>query len=478
MASLNDALIIGRSGVLTHQERLNVISHNIANVDTPGYHRQRAVLAVNPPQRPNLYQTRNYDIGTGVRVDDVVRDFNNLLESTLLKETSIYEKNALLADALGNLEGLMNAGPEDALSTAMRQFWSAWQDLANNADDVAFRQVVIERAITLVGQINYTADRLQEYRAGIAAGGVGPDFTGVIPRQVDEVNSLASRIADLNKRITTSEGQGINCNDLCDTRDQLLLKLSALVNTTKATDGTITIDGQVLISADGQTVNELMIMDADSNPIQLSLDGAAVNITGGQIGGWVEAASFCEYYSGQLDILAGALISEVNALHISGYDLDGNDGLEFFTGTTAADMAINTLIHDPANPAMDNPRLIAAANTLHDMGPPRIPNVGDGANALEIADLCYADLAALGDMTFNEFYAAMVGDLGAAVQTAETLAGDGAQVISMLEDAIQSESGVNLDEELIEMLQAQRAYQAAARIISTVDEMLQVVLSM
>jgi len=478
MASLNDALIIGRSGVLTHQERLNVISHNIANVDTPGFHRQRAVLAVNPPQRPNLYQTRNYDIGTGVRVDDVVRDFNHLLEKTMLKEISVYEKNAQMATALGNLEGLLNAGPEDALSMAMREFWTGWQDLANNADDTAFRQVVIERAITLVGQLNNTADRLQEYRTGIAAGGVGPDFTGVLPYQVEEVNSMATRIADLNQRITSSEGQGINCNDLKDTRDNLMVELNKLVNTTQATDGTVTIDGQVLISADGATVNTLMIMDADSNPIQLSLDGAAVSITGGSIGGWIETATFCEYFSAQLDVLAGAMISEVNALHTSGYDLDGNDGLEFFTGTTAADIALNTLIHDPANPAMDNPRLIAAANTLHEAGPPRIPNVGDGGNALEIADLCYSDLAALGDMTFNEFYAAMVGDLGAAVQTAETLAGDGASVIGMLQDAIQAESGVNLDEELIELLKAQRAYQAAARIITTVDEMIQTILSM
>jgi flagellar hook-associated protein 1 FlgK len=360
----------------------------------------------------------------------------------------------------------------------MNQFWGSWQDLANNADDLAFRQVVIEQAGTLTDQLNYMSTRLSSFRTNIADGGVGPNFSGALPRTVEDINDIAERIADLNQRILVSEGHNVNANDLKDTRDLLVRELSGLVDITVADDGTITIDGQLLVSADGATVNDLMIMDADSNPIQLSLDGAAVNVNGGQLAGWIEAATYTEYMMDQIDTLAGTLISEVNAIHMSGYDLDGNDGLEFFTGTTAGDIAVNSLIHDPSNPALDNPRLIAAANTLHDMGPPRIPNVGDGANALEIADLSYAGLAALNDQTFTEFYASLVGDLGTTVANAEAMANDGVDVINMLKNAIQAESGVNLDEELIEMMQAQRAYQASARVITTVDELLQTVLNL
>ena len=133
-------------------------------------------------------------------------------------------------------------------------------------------------------------------------------------------------------------------------------------------------------------------------------------------------------------------------------------------------------MYDASDPLLNNPRLIAAANTLHDAGPPPVPNVLDGDNALEIADLNYTDIAGLGNQTFNEFFGTMQSELGARIQTEEDLVTDGAAITAMLEAAIQSETGVNLDEEMMEMIAAQKAFDASARIVTVVDEMMSLII--
>ncbi len=480
MASLNDALTIARSGVLTHQERMAVISHNIANVDTKGYHRQRAVLGTNPPNEPNLYVARRYSIGTGVRVVDVVRLTDTLTESRVRGELSNYGLHDQLAASLGDIEALLNGDEDAALAARLQEFWTAWQDLANNADRLAFRDVVIGRGIALTEQLNLLASRLSDYRTSIAAGGAGPDFTGQVATTVKEINQQAAQVQDLNRKIAFAAAAGQNANDLCDRRDQLIRELAEKVNLTVATDYTLTIDGQLLVSGDGLTRNELQITNTAAVPITFALAGNPVNINGGRLGGYVEAAGVIDGLLTRLDTLASELVTQVNAIHSaagSAYDLDGNPGIAFFTGTTAATIALNPLIHDPANPNNDNPRLIAAANTVHDPGPPVVPNVGDGGNALEIADLCRALIPGLGNQTFGSYWSAALSNLGDRVADEQALADDADKVIQMLDASIQSTDGVNLDEELVEMLSAQRAFEASSRVITTVNEMLDVVIN-
>ncbi len=467
MSSLNNMLITAQSGVLTQQDRLATISHNIANVDTPGYHRQRAILQTAPPNVPNKYTTNRYVEGTGVRIANIVRVYNRMKETALLEQTSSYEEFETLANSLSDMEGLMNAGGNGALEGLLQDFGDAWADIVNDPDNLAERSVLLERATTLAGHLNQLSGRLTFYRAGIAAGGAGPDFSGLAPSTVEEVNDIATRLQDLNRRVRSCVGQDISANDLQDQRDTLLNELSQRIGFEFSPEDDVTIDGQLLVSGDGVTLNELSVTDADANPIEFSLDGAAVTIEGGSLAAWTTAASRVEDVLARLDTLAATLITEINALHITGYDLNGEIGLDFFTGTGAADIAT----------AISDPRLVAAANTLHDAGPPVVPNVGDGANALEIVGLFTEDLAALGSQTFNAYHAQTMTDLGADLQTARGLADDGLAVVNMLKDTIQTESGVSLDEEMIAMVSAQRAYQAAARLVNVIDGMMDTVIN-
>ncbi|HBA84122.1 MAG TPA: flagellar hook-associated protein FlgK [Verrucomicrobia bacterium] len=475
MASLNDSFYIARSGVITQQERLAVISHNIANVDTKGYHRQKAVLGTNPPNNPNLFTTRGYSIGTGVKIQDIIRLRDEMREKVLMDESGDLAMHQQLADSLGDIEALLNGLGETSLTNRLQEFWSSWQDLANNADRMAYRSTLLERSVSLTDQLNQMSQRLSDYRDGIAAGGVGPAFTGAAATEVDSVNNLAARIQDLNRRIFSMSNSGYNPNDLEDQRDLLLRDLGEKLNISVGADSTIAVDGQTLISGDGTVRNELSITDTAT--MQFMLNGAAVTLNKGSLGGMIETVSTIDAMSANLDTLASELIAAVNAVHLSGYDLEGNPGIEFFTGTGADDIAVNPLLHDPTNSLLDNPQLIAAANTIDDPGPPVTPNVRDGANALEIADLSQVKIAGLNNQTFGDYFSSMMADLGAQIQDEQDLVFDGEAVVSMLESAVQSQTGVNLDEELMEMISAQRAYQAAARLVTTIDELMEVVIN-
>lgn len=477
MASLNDALTIARSGILTHQERIAIISHNISNVDTKGYHRQKALLGTNPPNEPNLYTTRNYDIGTGVRIDSVVRLQDQLRENLLLGQNSTLEYHNTLGGVLDDLESMLDGLDDGSLTTRLEEFWSSWQDLANNADRLAYRTTVLEKSAALTSTFNLLSSRLTEYRTAIADGGVGPTFTGSAARDVESVNNLATRLQSLNQRITSMDAQGINANDLKDQRDVIIRDLTELTNLSVGPDFSVRIDGQLLVSGDGTTRNTLSLTNTGSIPMELMLDGAVVDVSGGSIGGWVGAAAEIDAIQTDLDTMANTLITAVNTIHQSGYDLDGNPGVEFFTGAGAAGIQVNPLLYNTTNPQLNNPRLIAAANTVHDPGPPVVPNVGDGANALEISDLCRTQMVGLNNATFSDWFSNMMSDLGAAAQDEDALATDSKAVVDMLDAAIQSENGVNLDEELVEMINAQRAYESSARMLTTIDELLDVIIN-
>jgi flagellar hook-associated protein 1 FlgK len=476
-------MVIARSAILAHQDRLAVISHNIANVNTPGYHRQRALLETNPPIQSTMLETRRYDVGTGVRVADVVRVYDRMKEMLLLDEQSSAASHGASRDALQVLESIVGGAGEAALGTQMDRFWSAWQDLANHSDDLAYRGVLVERAVAMTDSLREARGRIANFRNELAGGDAVSGFTGLLATDVDAVNSIAANIQSVNQRLSLTLSM-FGSGDLRDQRDQLISELGKQIDIAVDTAGNVTVDGQLLVSADGLTLNALSITDVSAG-VQLELDGAAVTATGGRIGAWTAVLGIADSAAQGLDVFAAELIAQVNAVHNSdlsttgdAYDLDGNRStIDFFTGTSATDIAINTAICDPADPLDRHPERIAAAATRFSAGPPPVPNAGDGAKALEIADLASVRRATLANQTFGGFLAAQAAAVGAQLQEETALAGDGDLIVQMLTDAVQGESGVNLDEEMVEMLTAQRAYESAARLFSTLDELMNTIIN-
>ena len=485
MASIQDSIVVARSAILAHQQRLNVTSNNIANVNTPGYHRQTVALGTNPAIDPTMLETRDYPISTGVRVIDVVREYNAMKEHMLLQQQSDVDYYTQRADALGDLEGLVNGDGSAALETHFQNFWNAWQDVANNADSLSYRSVLVERSAALVNQIQSIDTNITQFRDEIAAGGAGPAFSGMVNSDVNEINTIASELSTLNRQILYASS-AYTPNDLMDQRLQLLQDLSSKVNITVGSDFSVSVGGQLLVSADGLTLNTLSITNTATSPIGLQLNGAAITVTKGTLAACIDTAAITDSLSTNLDTLASQLITSVNnilnstkraaaGLPGNAYDLDGNvSNLDFFTGTDASNISVSMAIHDDSNPLNDNLRRIAAAATRTDIAVPSPANPGDGARALEVADLANQIFVALNGRSFTEYFSGQSSTIGSIIQNDKALATSGTAVVTMLEDSIQSETGVNLDEEMMDMLSA---HQAATRLFTTLDDMMDLIIN-
>ena len=193
------------------------------------------------------------------------------------------------------------------------------------------------------------------------------------------------------------------------------------------------------------------------------------SISGGKLDGWLTARDVdIQNYLGQLDTLAQGLMQEVNSLHAAGYGLDGSTGNDFFTGSSAADIAVNPTIVNDAN-------LIAAAADF-DTIPGDKP--GDNGNAIAIAALRETLTMSGGTATFGEYYGSLISDVGHGVQQAQSYHDHQSQMVLHLENYRESISGVSIDEEMVNLVKYQKAYQAAARLVNTAGEMMDTILNM
>ncbi len=470
---IHNGWTIARSAILTHQHRLAVTANNIANIDTPGYSRRITHLATAPETPSSIHEVRDYSKGVGVTIAGVVRSRNDMLQNLLRQQTADTNGHRTRGDGLGALEALLREDGDGSLGMRFDAFWNSWYDLSNQADNIGFRNALIGRTVELTSHMSAIYGRIESFEQQII-GGVNPDFTGRLPGDVKQFNRLTQELQDLNTRINYSLG-GFEPHALMDRRDLVLNELSELADITVDANGGVTLDGEVVVSSDGNTRAVLAISDAGP-PTTFSLDDGTgpvtVPITSGALAGWSDVLDIAAGMRDRLDTLANELIDAVNVLHTAGYDLNGNEGLEFFIGTGASGIAINTIIYDPDNPLAMDPARIAAAGSRHEDGPPPVPNPGDGSVALQIADLGAQNRAALNNQTFGDYHTAGLTMLGGVVQTEKALADDGDAIINSLKNALQVEIGVNMDEELMDMVLAQRAFQAAARLLQVVDELM------
>jgi flagellar hook-associated protein 1 FlgK len=194
------------------------------------------------------------------------------------------------------------------------------------------------------------------------------------------------------------------------------------------------------------------------NRLIFTSDSSALDTSAGQLGGLTTSRDTAiPNLISKLDALASGLITSINAVHAAGYGLDGSTGLDFFTGTNAGDIGVNAAL-------LANPQQFAASSVSG--------SLGNAQNALALADLQLTDTMSGSTLTFDEFYTSLVTVLGADSRAAIDAADTADLVLGHIETQRQSVSGVNIDEEVANMTMAQHAYNAAARVITTIDEML------
>ena len=483
MPGLNSSLYIGLTGLSASQSALNVVGHNIANVNTPGYTRQRADLSSNVASAEGQVY-----FGTGVSLNSVSGIRDKFLDLQIYKETAVqtgadqrYSTVNAISTSLGDTSSF-------GLGAQIQSFFQSFQDLAASPESTALRTNVIGKAQTMITGLKTQYSMLDDQRRS-ADQSVGD--------LVSQVNTLTSQIAKLNDQITSTVPLGSN-NDAIDQRKALTDKLSNLVgiNVFEGAKGEyqITIDSgaatlvsgsnaYTLTAAPGAGPNGMSAVMSNMGPTGTDVTSGIKN---GQLGAQLDLRdNILSGFQRQLDQVAAGVSSQVNLIHQTGYGINAasaaNHGTDFFqtavanganglppsiTAATFYKGMVNSLSVNST--IVGDPSLIATAGAAS--------AIGDNTNANAIANLQSATNTVdtngngVGDSgPFSSSIGSLVGDLGTQVQKYQTQSTTQQNLVAALQNQRDQVSGVNLDEEAANMMNLQRGYQASARFINVIN---------
>ncbi|MFZ5979330.1 MAG: flagellar hook-associated protein FlgK, partial [Candidatus Zixiibacteriota bacterium] len=375
MSGLFQSLEIGKNALLSQQFSLQTISHNIANSDTPGYTRQRVVMSTSYPQQSNVGM-----IGSGVQVDTIVQIRDLFLGQQYRDAQMSYGEWAYKEKIYTQIESVFNEPNDNSLNDLLNNFWDSWSQLATNSDSSDNREVILAQANQLINGFQQMAWSLESLRESIDS-----DITSM----TYEINNLTTEIANLNAQIQVSELGGVTANDLRDARDLLLDELSNFidVNTIEQPNSSTSVYIGSMVLVDGTQsfdINTVTVNDNGQPINRLIWAGSEVELrnNNGQLSGLLEMRdqTVVEYQK-KLDEMAATLVTEVNALHRSGYAADGSTSVNFFDPnyTTASTIRLNSEIETDTNKIVasqgqDSDNLIALA--IYDLRDVRIMSSG------------------------------------------------------------------------------------------------------
>jgi len=456
---------IASSALRAHQQALDVINNNVANANTPGYRRQQ-VLYQNGVAFPTPSLNGGWgagQFGGGVQVMAIKRFGTDFLDARYRTELAQSGKYDVQRNILNQVESLLNEAGDEGLVGKIDSFFNGWQALSADPANTALRGDLRGRAEDLVAAFNSRAQHLRATRG---------EQDLALQQRVDEVNDVATQMARLNGEIATVVGRDQQPNDLLDQRDRLADRLAELTGATISNqpDGTVmaSINGHALLVGTSAFKLQTVVDPANDNLLAVQWQTPtpmAYNGTTGEIAGIIDARD--RIVKGQLDglnTLAQTLITQVNTQHNAGYRLDSAVlGGNFFEPAVDPSGQYALSIQLNANIIADVGNIAAASN-------PNAP--GDGNNAVLMANLQRALTMSGGTATFSNAYAAQVGSLALETRNAETRFGDRQAVAAALDQQREAVGGVSLDEEAANLMQTQKAYEAAARVLNAVDEML------
>jgi flagellar hook-associated protein 1 FlgK len=463
---------VAKTALITQQKALDVTANNIANVNTEGYSRQRLNMEQNEP----VYYEGG-TLSTGVQANRVIqRVYDRFLNAQQTEAAAKEGRWQAQKETLEKAELMFDEISGYGLNNAMNQFWDGWQQVANNPSGYTER-------VTLIGDSQNLTDVFNKLTRDLNQ--VQKDSDASIQGAVGEINRLTAEIADLNLRIAEVESGSLHsANDFRDQRDLKVKELAGRINVNSFEDNdgfltVVTSNGHTLVDrVSSWELSTKVNADGFQNVLWESRSGPPQDITDhisdGKLKGWIQARDdTIPDYLTRLNDMAEEMITAVNALHSPGRTLDplNLDGIPFFTGTDATDIAVNPDI-------IANSNLVAAASPPPLPPLPASPAPGDNSNAIAISELRNTLFPNLGTATFDDFYNSLVSDVGRNVAEA-TLNTDHQSMVSMQLATYREEvSGVSLDEEMVNMVQFQSAYSAAAKLVTTVDEMMQSLIAM
>lgn len=451
MGGLTQGLETARRALLAHQASMNVTGNNLANVNTEGYTRQRARLV---PSSSAI--TSHGILGTGVVMEGVDRLRDVFLDAQIRQEIGMAGRWGARTSVLSRIEGVVNEPSDTGVAALLDSFWNSWLDLSNNPEDAAARSVVLQRGAALAQGLQQQDVRLRNVI----------ESTDVdLEQRVSHLNARLEELANLNAQIRRAEiGGGVEAN-LRDRRDLIVDQLARECGATTM----VRMDGSVVVRLGGRTVvqgNSTLRLSTqrynEGGHVRVKVifvdDKTSPAFMSGELSGLLEIRDeVLPNMLDRMDVMAKALIDTVNRLHEA-----GPSHLPFFRGHSAGTIQL-------APEVAKDPSQVNAGTT----GDP-----GDNDIAVAIGGLREARLLERGTATISDYYRGVVADLGSMGQQAAFLSESQESAVRSLEAQRQSVMGVNMDEELTRMITIQTAYEAAARVFSTMGKMFETLLNM
>lgn len=493
-------------GLMAAQNAMSVINQNISNVNTAGYSRQRLDLqAFDPYNRPNMAQLTIGQIGQGPVIQQITRSRDLFLDAQYRLSNSKLGTNSSTNLSLQQIEGILNEPSTEGINSTMQNFFDSAQAMSLHPETAATRSSFIQQAVDLTGIFQQQAMQLADLRRNLVGDPLVPASftTSQLAINVNDINNKLATIATLNQNIVSVKAAGAQPNDLMDQRDKLLDDLSKLVDiqVTNYDSGQIdlSIGGEVMIRNTRQ-LDSLSIVEntgvvplPDDVPALIQTtnggvvlnDGAGTEITSGVIKGIMDMGgndptlTTARGMMGKLDNLIGNIVNELNTLQANGRDQNGNLGP---VALILNDPTINPgqtldIFHWTVNTAVINdPSLVAAAidDATSSTG---FAGVGDGRNALLMAQIKTQVFVALGT-NVTDYFNGAVSKLGIDTQSYQSSTTAQGNQVQSIDASRQSVSGVNVDEETIDLMRYQRAFEATSKTLKAIDEVMQTIINM
>lgn len=421
MSGLLSTLNTAKSGMNVSQVAIQTTSHNISNINTPGYSRQRVNQSASSPySMPG--KNSNFgagQIGTGAQIDDVTRIRNSFYDYQYRSESHQYGNTSVKYEYFKNIEGIFNEPSDTAISSSLNSFFNSWSELSKDPQSSGVKSVVIENGKYLSNSINSAFKRLESLEEGLDK---QSEYI------MDEVNSMLSQLDKLEKNIKIIQGSGKSPNDFLDQRDQLLDNLSFKLN---INDKDVKATLKKAYDANGKVTLD----DLTKSGVKIS----------GELEGTLSMKQEINKYKDGLKQLANTITSNVNDAA----------GQEIFKAKDGELISINPeMLQEPEK-----------INVTADI-------------ALKVYELKSEKLNINGkDMTINTFYNSMIQDLGQSSAAVIRDESNQSKLLENIDSSRSSVSGVSLDEEMISLVQLQHTYSANAKVMSTIDSLLDVVVN-
>ena len=421
MSGLLSTLNTAKSGMNVSQVAIQTTSHNISNINTPGYSRQRVNQSASSPySMPG--KNSNFgagQIGTGSQIDDVTRIRNSFYDYQYRSESHQYGNTSVKYEYFKNIEGIFNEPSDTAISSSLNSFFNSWSELSKDPQSSGVKSVVIENGKYLSNSINSAFKRLESLEEGLDK---QSEYI------IDEVNSMLSQLDKLEKNIKIIQGSGKSPNDFLDQRDQLLDNLSFKLN---INDKDVKATLKKAYDANGKVTLD----DLTKSGVKIS----------GELEGTLSMKQEINKYKDGLKQLANTITSNVNKAA----------GQDIFKAKDGELISINPeMLQEPEK-----------INVTADI-------------ALKVYELKSEKVNINGkDMTINTFYNSMIQDLGQSSAAVIRDESNQSKLLENIDSSRSSVSGVSLDEEMISLVQLQHTYSANAKVMSTIDSLLDVVVN-